>query len=92
MSRGYFCCNDQVLSVHYVLIYFICAFKKRNDTYTVTYGVSDSAIPVTSFLSKTARDTCQGISTYWVYPSCETPKGKKLFSLEQNWYEEFSKL
>ena len=34
------------------------------------YHVSDTPIADTSFLSKTARDTCQGISVYWLYPYC----------------------
>jgi len=48
--------------------------KTQNATYTVKYSVSNSPIPDTSFLSKAAKDTCQGISAYWVYPSCEIPK------------------
>lgn len=54
-----------ILCVHY--------FKKRNDSNTVTYRASNSPISDISFLSKAARDKCQGISTYWMYRSCETP-------------------
>jgi hypothetical protein len=48
--------------------------KKQNVSYIPTYRASDTPIPDTSFLSKAAKDACQTISTYWVYPSCETPR------------------
>src|SRR6218665_1531184 len=56
--------------------YFICTFKRRNDSNTVTYRTSNSPIPDISFLSKAAKDACKGISTYWMYPSCEDSNGK----------------
>lgn len=39
---------------------------------TLTYRASNTPIPDTSFLSKTVRDACNGISTYWTYPECNT--------------------
>lgn len=47
--------------------------ETMNASYTVTYQAANTPIPDTSFLSKMAKDTCKGISTYWVYPSCEAP-------------------
>lgn len=37
---------------------------------SLVYRASDTPIADTSFLGKTARDTCKGISVYWLYPSC----------------------
>ena len=43
---------------------------KQNATNTVTYQAANTPIQDSSFLCKAARDTCKGISTYWVYPKC----------------------
>jgi uncharacterized protein YxeA len=40
------------------------------DVVSLVYRVSDTPIADASFLSKTARDMCKGISVYWLYPSC----------------------
>lgn len=48
--------------------------KKNNSQYSVTYRVPNSPIPDSSFLCTVAKNTCQGISTYWVYPACDIPK------------------
>jgi hypothetical protein len=37
---------------------------------SLMYRVSDTPIVDTSFLGKTARDACKGISVYWLYPYC----------------------
>lgn len=36
----------------------------------LTYMTSGIPISDTSFLTQAARDICQGISTYWLYPKC----------------------
>lgn len=40
------------------------------------YRAANTPIPDTSFLSKTSTELCRGVSTYWVYPSCDSPEGK----------------
>jgi hypothetical protein len=37
---------------------------------TMTYTASDTPISDTSFLGKTASETCKGVSVYWLYPHC----------------------
>jgi hypothetical protein len=40
------------------------------DAVTMTYRSSDTPISDTSFLGKTARETCKGVSIYWLFPHC----------------------
>jgi len=41
-----------------------------NQAESLTYIASDTPISDTSFLGKTAKDTCKGVSVYWLYPQC----------------------
>jgi hypothetical protein len=41
-----------------------------NDAVSMTYRASDTPISDTSFLGKTAKETCKGVSIYWLYPHC----------------------
>jgi hypothetical protein len=43
---------------------------KTNVTDTLYYDVSSTPISDASFLGKTAREMCKGISVYWMYPEC----------------------
>jgi hypothetical protein len=37
---------------------------------SLTYRASDTPISDTSFLGKTAKELCKGVSIYWLYPHC----------------------
>lgn len=37
---------------------------------TMTYVASDTPVSDTSFLGKTAKAMCKGVSVYWLYPQC----------------------
>lgn len=54
---------------------------KSNNTNTVKYHASNTPVSDISFLTKTGRDACKGISTYWLYPTCQTSLAKEKRSL-----------
>jgi hypothetical protein len=41
-----------------------------NDAVSLTYMASDTPVSDTSFLGKTAKAMCKGVSVYWLYPHC----------------------
>lgn len=43
----------------------------QNYTEELKYEVSGTPVADSSFLGKKARDACQGISVYWMYPKCD---------------------
>jgi len=43
---------------------------KKNVTERLSYDVSGTPISDASFLGKTAKELCKGISVYWLYPKC----------------------
>jgi hypothetical protein len=44
--------------------------KELTEAVSVMYQFSDTPIADTSFLGKTARAACKGVSIYWLYPYC----------------------
>lgn len=44
---------------------------QENATDSLSYIVSNTPVTDSSFLSQKAKDACNGISVYWMYPKCD---------------------
>lgn len=49
--------------------------KEPKEHSSLVYQTSGDPVTDISFLSKEARDMCKGVSTYWMYPSCNKDQG-----------------
>lgn len=45
--------------------------QRTNSTYSLKYLSANTPISDSTFLCRTARDVCSGVSTYWLFPVCE---------------------